>query len=144
MPYTTEEKRERRKEYYKKNREKELKRAIEYNNKHKQKLQKIRKERDKNRKEEIKEYNQAYRRTPQGKKRQRISEWKSQGMIADDFDAWYVKYINCNECNFCHKEFTSTKNRHLDHNHDINDCENIRGILCKDCNVKDVFLDLLI
>ena len=85
-----------------------------------------------------------YKKTPQGKKTDIISNWKRMGIITDDYDEWYEKYINCNQCNFCNKEFKNTKDRHLDHIHSINDCENIRAILCCVCNTQDVFLDLLI
>ena len=136
--------REEIKEYYQKNKEKVKEQKKEYYQKNKEKVKEKKKEYYQKNREEMKEKMEKYRQTPQGRKSYRIANWKHRGIIADDYDEWYEKYINCNECNFCHKEFTSTKNRHLDHHHGINDRENIRGILCRDCNFRDVFLDLLI
>jgi hypothetical protein len=160
MPQTKEEKnKEYQKEWYKKNREKIIKKRKEYREKNKEKIKEydrewykknkadiIKKSKEwyENNKEKIKKCKEEYRKTPKGKKIKTISRWKSRGIIADDYNEWYEKYINCNECNFCHKEFKNTKDKHLDHNHSINYCENIRGILCCSCNVKDVFLDILI
>ena len=178
MPFTIEEKRERKriayKKYYDANKEKESKRKKKYRENNIDKMNQRSKEYYKNNKELIKEQgknnyqknkekvlkrskdnyqknkvnilkrHKEYRKTSKGKKSHTLSKWKLAGIIADNYDEWYEKYLSCNECNFCGKEFKNTKDKHLDHNHTINDCENIRGVLCCKCNIKDVFLDLLI
>ena len=80
-----------------------------------------------------------YRQTPKGKKSNTISHWKYRGIITDDFDYWYELYIEQNHCCHCENEFIDSTDRNLDHNHNINDKENIRGILCRTCNVKDIY-----
>tara|TARA_R110000796_G_C14329719_1_gene408961 strand:- start:90 stop:611 length:522 start_codon:yes stop_codon:yes gene_type:complete len=80
-----------------------------------------------------------YRQTPKAKKCHTITSWKYQGIITDDYDSIYELYMEQNHCWNCEKEFTSSQDRQLDHNHLINDCDNIRGILCRTCNTKDVF-----
>jgi len=152
MPFTIEEKRERKKiknkEYYEKNKDKFKKynkeKHQEYYEKNKEYYKNYHKSYYQKNNDKIKKNKQIYRKTPQGKRVDIISNWKSIGIIADNYDEWYEKYLICNECNFCDKKFKNTKDKHLDHNHTINDCENIRGVLCCKCNIKDVFLDLLI
>jgi len=90
-------------------------------------------------KEYMKEYMKKYSKTPSGRKSMRIANWKQIGIIAEDFDAFYEKYINCLECEYCKKQFKSDKDRNLHHNHDITDRPNIRGILCTSCNKRDVY-----
>lgn len=90
-------------------------------------------------KEQKSMYDKIYSKTSKSKKSHMIANWKYRGIITDDFDSIYELYIEQNHCWNCEKEFTSSKDRHLDHNHLINDCDNIRGILCCSCNVKDVF-----
>ena len=46
-----------------------------------------------------------------------------------------------NKCDFCQTEFKNSTDRCLDHDHDILDSYNIRGILCRSCNIKDVLKD---
>jgi len=143
MPRTNEQK-QRRRELYSQNKERhnELRRiAYKKNPEKRDSHNKV--YYDKNR-ERLLKYKTNWSNTPNGLKSHSIANWKYIGIIADDYDEWYEKYINCNECNFCGKEFKNTSNKHLDHNHTINDCENIRGVLCCKCNVRDVFLDLLI
>jgi len=91
-------------------------------------------------KEKIRKQQYDYNRTPKGKKRMTISNWKNWGIISNDFDIVYDKYINCNNCEFCKVEFKNSRDRHLDHNHYITDDENIRGILCRSCNYLDVYV----
>ena len=110
----------------------------EYNKKWRENnKEKVKEYREEN-KEEIAENYKIWSQTPEGKKSIRISDWKRQRIICDDFDTIYEKYINCNNCNYCETEFENSFDRHLDHDHYIKDTENIRGILCRDCNFKDV------
>ena len=67
------------------------------------------------------------------------ASWKYQGIISNDWDKTYDYYINCNYCEYCDKKFKDSIERQLDHDHNINDDVNIRGVLCRDCNLNDVF-----
>ena len=75
-----------------------------------------------------------YRETEKGIKCNRIGNWKSSGIIHDDFDALYIHYINTNECDVCKCNFTDDNIKCLDHDHDTG---LFRYILCKSCNIKD-------
>ena len=93
-------------------------------------------------KEELRAYNKAYRQTPQGKKRAKKGKWKEHGIIINDFDKVYELYLSTTHCQICNKELTIDKrNTHstkcLDHNHNINDRENVRYICCNACNTND-------
>ena len=83
-----------------------------------------------------------YNQTPAGKKSQRISRWKSMGIISDDYDALYERFMATTHCEKCSvlltgaDPFTRTT-KSVDHDHDIKDRENVRGILCHACNSND-------
>ena len=110
----------RNKEYYEKNKKREKEKARLYRLENKEKISILKK----------KAYN-----TSKGLKLNRLAGWRRQGIICD-YDAIYDIYINTHKCDFCCKDFLNSKDRNLDHNHDTGE---IRGILCKNCNVKDVF-----
>ena len=62
------------------------------------------------------------------------SNWKRQGMkFNDNFEYIYEQYIYCRNCDLCNKEFKSSQDRQLDHNHETGE---IRNIVCKSCNQK--------
>ena len=93
-------------------------------------------------KEEIAESNRVYNQTPNGIKRHRIGTWKFKGIITDDYDALYERFINTSHCEKCDVELTSggwntRTTRCVDHDHSIKDRENVRGILCNACNIND-------
>mgnify|MGYP006001111437 CR=1 FL=1 len=69
-------------------------------------------------------------------KTSRINNWKRRGVLSSDYDRLYNTYINCNYCYGCGKEFTETKNKCLDHNHNTGF---FRMILCRDCNSWDLY-----
>ncbi len=121
---------EMKREYYEANKEK----FKEYRENNKEKFKEYRE----NNKEKIKEYDKEYRQTPKGKKIGRIAVWKQIGIIAEDFDAIYEKYANCLECEYCKTPFKNNLDKHLDHSHSITDRPNIRGILCRTCNNRDI------
>lgn len=78
-----------------------------------------------------------YRKTEQGKKSYRISNWKLSGLIdsdGDNYEALYEHYINTNHCDVCLKEFIDSFDRCMDHNHDTG---LFRQILCQSCNTMD-------
>lgn len=89
-------------------------------------------------KEKIAERHRLYNQTDIGKKSNIISSWRSQGILCFDYNLLYSYYINTTTCEFCDKTFTSTKDRHLDHDHSITDRFNVRRVLCRSCNMKDV------
>ena len=116
------------KKYYEKNKEKILERVKKYKQKNKEK---------------IKQKNKEYRektdmKTPKKIRCKIISNWKSRGIICD-YKYYYNIYLQQIKCYYCRKEFKNTKNRCLDHNHNITNDYNVRGIICRSCNVKDVY-----
>ena len=151
---TDEERKERRKEYMKeyreKNKERILKKREEYYQKTKEKQKQYSKEHYATNKEKQKEYyqanrekklkqNQEYRKTENGIKSVRIVNWKRRGIICNDFDEIYEKYINTFSCDYCKEDFTEKNPRCLDHDHESGE---IRGILCNRCNVRDVMKEV--
>ena len=80
----------------------------------------------------------AYKESDKYKKQSKIARWKHLGIITDDFDNIHSIYMNTTNCDYCKKEFMNSLDRCLDHDHSIKDNNNIRGILCRSCNVKDV------
>ena len=83
--------------------------------------------------EKIKEYDQS----PAGKKSNRIQNWKRYGVIHDDFNELYEKYINTEFCELCNVKLTvdrqNTKTtRCLDHDHSTG---LFRNVLCWQCNI---------
>ena len=85
----------------------------------------------------------AYRQTPAGKKTRRISKWKLRGIIVEEnnWDYFYDLYLSITNCQLCKKELTTGKRSHstkcADHDHNITDRPNVRGIICHACNVND-------
>ena len=81
----------------------------------------------------------AYDQTPQRKKTNRISKWKSQGMEHDDFDYVYDIFMNTTNCDACNIELTTDRQntsttKCLDHDHSNGE---IRYVLCHSCNTND-------
>ena len=118
----SEERKAKRRQSYLKNREKELKQAKEYRETNKDK---------------IKEYQKEYRLTPSGKKSSRITDWKRMGVMCDDWDALYQKYIDTHFCELCNCPLTedtinTSTTRNLDHCHDTG---LFRNVLCWNCNI---------
>jgi len=80
--------------------------------------------------------------TPAGKKCQRISCWKSQGIITDNYDALHERFMSTTHCEKCDVELTGSNPRTrtskcVDHDHSIKDRENVRAIICNACNSND-------
>ena len=129
MPYggDAEERKDKARLYYLKNREKRLEQQRLYRLKNKDKI----KEYDKQRKKE-------YQQSPQGKKTARINHWKQRGVMCDDWDALYQKYINtelCEECNcvLTVDKKTTLTTRCLDHCHKTGE---FRNVICNGCNIR--------
>ena len=68
------------------------------------------------------------------------ARWRSRGLILtskEEFDEIYDRYMSSTHCEKCNKKYKSTKNRHMDHEHLIdNKWGAFRNVLCTSCNVK--------
>lgn len=87
-----------------------------------------------------KEYRKIYDRSDKERKRCRIKDWKMALIIFHDWELLHEIYVSTTHCDYCKCLLnTSNKTRKcLDHNHDIVDNENVRGVLCFYCNTQDV------
>jgi hypothetical protein len=120
MPFKDPEKRkEYRREYVRKNKE----RLAEHNKTYRE-----------NNKDKITEYNKIYDKTPAGIKSKFIRKWKSRGVISNNFDTLYDLYINTDKCMNCEKSFADSFERCLDHDHKTG---LYRAVLCRSCNNRD-------
>tara|TARA_R110000751_G_C13688347_1_gene472023 strand:+ start:136 stop:510 length:375 start_codon:yes stop_codon:yes gene_type:complete len=103
----------------------------------KEKTKEYNKQYELNNKEQKKEYNKVYCQTENGKKFNRINNWKQLGVISDDFNELYNKYINTNNCEECNVELIhgmyGSNKKCLDHNHTTG---KFRNILCNGCNLR--------
>ena len=130
MPYKDPEKqREYSRQYYK-----------AYREKNKEKLSEQKREYREKNKEKLAEKQKEYYQTPHGKKRNRISNWKRIGILSEDYDALYERFIATEKCEFCGVDlsvdrYTKGTTRSLDHDHESGQ---VRGVLCHTCNRKDV------
>tara|TARA_R110000764_G_C10699214_1_gene345008 strand:- start:14 stop:421 length:408 start_codon:yes stop_codon:yes gene_type:complete len=75
---------------------------------------------------------------PKRHKSKTICKWKRSGVIHNDIDILYKKYINTFNCQHCHKEFKNTRDRHLDHCHITGE---FRKIVCQQCNTYDSYIN---
>ena len=66
-------------------------------------------------KAEIALQNKLYLLTDRGKKSNTCCSWKSNGLIADNIDEIYERYINSTHCECCRNEYKSRMDRHMDH-----------------------------
>lgn len=66
-----------------------------------------------------------------------IYNWKRLGLIHDDYDELYTRYINTLECEHCLKVFTTTRDRCMDHDHVTGE---FRKIVCQKCNCWDGYI----
>jgi len=86
-----------------------------------------------NNKEKLAEYDKEYNKTDKGLKVSRISKWRFRGLISEDIDKIYERYILTEECDNCGillDEDEATK-KCMDHCHETGQ---FRNILCKSCN----------
>lgn len=75
-----------------------------------------------------------YYQTPAGRKSITIKNWKTFGVIHDNFDELYEQYLEATHCNACKSGFKSTFYKCLDHDHTTG---LFRQFLCRSCNNKD-------
>ena len=59
--------------------------------------------------------------------------WKKNGLIMDNFEEIYNKYIYATHCQLCNKQFKNTKDRQMEHCHQTGE---FRNIVCNSCNQK--------
>ena len=86
-------------------------------------------------KESVKKAKKKYGQTEKGIKKRRIDCWKHSGIISDDFDKLYERYMDTKICDNC-KIILICGNRAsnrkcLDHDHITGE---FRNILCNTCN----------
>ena len=100
----------------------------------KQEMEKYKKQYKYDKTEKGKERTKKYQQSEKGKKFYTIRNWKSRGIICDDYDKVYDEYINTTECQLCNNTFKDSTERCLDHCHESG---KIRNILCRACNTRD-------
>jgi len=62
------------------------------------------------------------------------SKWKIYGVIFkddEDFQKIYLRCIHSTNCELCGKQYKTSKERHLDHDHETGE---FRNIVCRKCN----------
>ena len=66
-------------------------------------------------------------------KNKKKSSWKSMGIEIDpdDFEYVYNEYIHATNCDLCNKEFKTSFDRQLDHDHESGE---VRNVVCHKCN----------
>jgi len=69
-----------------------------------------------------------------GHKATKKYQWRKMGLITDNFDEIYNRYIYSSQCEKCETPYKNSRDRHMDHCH-ING--EFRNILCKKCNTMD-------
>ena len=64
-----------------------------------------------------------------------IYNWKRKGLIETDefIEEIYNRYIIQTNCELCTKEFKSSKDRHMEHDHETG---KFRNIACQSCNLR--------
>ena len=64
--------------------------------------------------------------------------WRQRGLVfcsEEEFDEIFERYINSTNCEICNKKYKSSKDRHMDHEHLINEKYGVfRNVLCNSCN----------
>ena len=123
MPYNTpEKKKENRRIYREINKDKIAEQTREYNQNNKERIA-----------EYQREYSKIYAQTPAGKKTWTMNNWRSRGVVNVN-DEMYERYLNTTKCECCLKEFSSSRDRCLDHDHESGE---YRWVICQSCNNHD-------
>ena len=123
--------------YYQRNKEILRQKAKERYERNRENILLKRKEYYKNNREVMLKWQNEYYACPEKNKNNRIGMWKRRGVVSDDYNSLYEKYINTTECDLCKCELSRGKGligrRHLDHDHETGE---FRNILCGRCNIK--------
>tara|TARA_R110002074_G_scaffold136987_1_gene281881 strand:- start:63 stop:485 length:423 start_codon:yes stop_codon:yes gene_type:complete len=61
----------------------------------------------------------------------RKSQWKSAGLVMDNFEEIWTRYINTDKCELCNKDFLKRSDRVMDHCHTTG---KFRNVVCRACN----------
>ena len=123
MPYKDKEKKKENRRIYRKiNKDKIAEKCREYNQNNKEQIA-----------EYQREYKKIYTQTPAGKKAWTMSNWRSRGVVNVN-DEMYERYLNTTKCGCCSKEFSSSRDRCLDHDHESGE---YRWVICQSCNNQD-------
>ena len=64
-------------------------------------------------------------------KRNTKSQWKQRGLIDDNIDDIYDRYIHSSQCELCKIKFEKKSERQMDHCHNTG---KFRNIVCQQCN----------
>ena len=106
----------------------------EWREQNKEKTKLYNKEWNEKNKEKVKEYRQS----PEEIKRNRIKNWKKYGIIVEDWDGLYYRYLSTAWCDACkvkltYDRYNTPTTKVVDHCHITGE---FRNILCHSCNVK--------
>ena len=137
-------KRQSNKKYYKTHKKQESNRKKTYYKTNKESINKNQKKYYKTYKKQIANYQKKYYKTykkylqtPNGYKTTKKSQWKQQGLVMDNFEEIFDRYMRTTNCDRCNIELTTkdkpTKmtTKCLDHHHKTG---LFRNILCTKCN----------
>ena len=88
--------------------------------------------------EKRRDYNKLFRQTPNGKRTERISSWKSMGVVSKDYNLLYDNYLKSTNCEECGIEYSKKGDgigtfKCLDHCHETG---LFRNYLCHGCNAR--------
>ncbi len=137
----TEEQKQKRREYdakYKRDNRQRLKEKMtdEQKEKRKEYLKKYNEANKQKKKEYYKQRNQL----PEIKQKNKINEWKRRGLVCDNYDDIYNKWLNTTICELCNIELqigkaggSKSNTKCMDHCHTTG---NFRNIICHSCNTK--------
>ena len=72
-------------------------------------------------------------------KNKTICRWKNKGLVSDNYDSIYERYINTTECDCCKKHIQEGRGKRvMDHCHKTG---KFRNVLCHNCNILRFHLD---
>ena len=133
--------REKRIIWEEKNKEKIREKRIIWEEKNKEKITEDRKIYYEKNKEQLSSKHKEYR--IKNHKKLTINNWTNRGVISDDFELLYEKYISTTNCEECDCEFGEfhcplANWKCLDHCHETGE---FRNILCNRCNLNRGFFD---
>ena len=128
---------DKKKQYRKDNKEKIKIQKAEYYENNKEKISEYQTEYYQNNKEKYIEYKKQYKKTYKGLKVDRLSCWRQRGLITEDIDKIYERYLSTKECDNCGIELDEDFNtkKCMDHCHKTGE---FRNVLCSLCNVNRI------